>query len=373
MDATLPQMPSFNFDRLDPFALEQTLAYFRENPGQPVWEDYDNIGRGMYTNMLERDDGMDDWVMADGVQGVQAGLQDAAETARPLIPNTPIIMREVSIAGLQCTWEGCDIVSDSTGILSSHLESHALGACERWTRHSGCVWQGCQSKATFETAGAYKKHLKNIHTQPIICTKTKCSYRKPFRNEADLERHQATIHLGVEKFWCPYANCPSETQTFKRKDKLLLHIRETVHENDDYCPFQHCEAKQRDTATPFTTRRGISSHFTKIHEPNPEQGLRCALGSCGSNATRDVWYQTGLHDHLETCHGIEFHLAWVILENLRDSGSKVLLVDHFTHPDPDQSNRSYTGPWHDCTVCAQAPTENRTSFNGQIDGGKCTV
>ena len=32
MDSTLPQMQSFDFDRLDPIALEQTLAYLKAHP-----------------------------------------------------------------------------------------------------------------------------------------------------------------------------------------------------------------------------------------------------------------------------------------------------------------------------------------------------
>lgn len=32
MDPSLPQMDTFDFDRLDPIALEQTLAYFRAHP-----------------------------------------------------------------------------------------------------------------------------------------------------------------------------------------------------------------------------------------------------------------------------------------------------------------------------------------------------
>ena len=38
MDPTLPQVPSFDFDRLDPIALEETLAYLRQHP-EPLAED----------------------------------------------------------------------------------------------------------------------------------------------------------------------------------------------------------------------------------------------------------------------------------------------------------------------------------------------
>jgi hypothetical protein len=36
MDPTLPQMQSFDFDRLDPIALEDTLAYLRQHPEPPA-------------------------------------------------------------------------------------------------------------------------------------------------------------------------------------------------------------------------------------------------------------------------------------------------------------------------------------------------
>jgi hypothetical protein len=36
MDSTLPQMQSFDFDRLDPIALEDTLAYLRQHPEPPA-------------------------------------------------------------------------------------------------------------------------------------------------------------------------------------------------------------------------------------------------------------------------------------------------------------------------------------------------
>ena len=78
MDQTLPQMESFEFDRLDPIALEQTLAWFKENLELPAWEDYGGIGPGGYTGMLEGDGGMDDWLMDRGVEGELPNVVDTA-------------------------------------------------------------------------------------------------------------------------------------------------------------------------------------------------------------------------------------------------------------------------------------------------------
>ena len=56
MDPTLPQMPSFDFDRLDPIALEETLAYLRQHP-EPLAEDV--IG---FRAMLDDAVGEMDWM-----------------------------------------------------------------------------------------------------------------------------------------------------------------------------------------------------------------------------------------------------------------------------------------------------------------------
>ena len=66
-DATLPQMQSFDFNRLDPIALEQTLAYFRDNP-EPRPED---VG---YQNLLEDATGEHDWLVGDGMEESGAGV-----------------------------------------------------------------------------------------------------------------------------------------------------------------------------------------------------------------------------------------------------------------------------------------------------------
>jgi hypothetical protein len=59
MDSTLPQMQSFDFDGLDPIALEDTLAYLRQHPEPPA-EDvalFDD-----YQGLLEDAVGERDWM-----------------------------------------------------------------------------------------------------------------------------------------------------------------------------------------------------------------------------------------------------------------------------------------------------------------------
>jgi hypothetical protein len=59
MDSTLPQTQSFDFDRLDPVALEDTLAYLRQHPEPPA-EDVAIFGD--YQGLLEDAVGGRDWM-----------------------------------------------------------------------------------------------------------------------------------------------------------------------------------------------------------------------------------------------------------------------------------------------------------------------
>jgi len=266
---------------------------------------------------------------------------------------------------LLCTWKGCESVLDLTESLTTHLDNHAREASKQWSRMSRCTWSGCHSKAIFKTFGPYKTHLSNIHTHPIVCTDTRCSNLKPFRSVADLQRHRETIHLEL-RYQCPYDNCPTETQTFIRKDKLLKHIRETVHENDAYCSVYHCQTEQLHSASPFTTRKEISAHFGDYHELNPEEVFRCALGSCRNNPTHDFWNGWRLESHLKDCHGISS--PYGLNYNCKDAGSRAFDVEHFTSQDPNKSYRSYTGPWHDCTICAPQAQAHDGEFPTAQDG-----
>jgi hypothetical protein len=59
MDSTLPQMRSFGFDRLDPIALEDTLAYLRQHP-EPPTEDIALFGG--YQEMFDDAVAEGDWM-----------------------------------------------------------------------------------------------------------------------------------------------------------------------------------------------------------------------------------------------------------------------------------------------------------------------
>jgi hypothetical protein len=70
MDSTLPQMQSFDFDRLDPIALEDTLAYLRQYPEPPA----EHVALfGGYQGMLDDAVGEQDWMAETLQDGGQLG------------------------------------------------------------------------------------------------------------------------------------------------------------------------------------------------------------------------------------------------------------------------------------------------------------
>jgi hypothetical protein len=66
MDSFLPQMETFDFDRLDPIALEQTLAYLKAHP-EP--EDFQAMMDDAVAEKDWLDDGMQDSRLDMGMGG----------------------------------------------------------------------------------------------------------------------------------------------------------------------------------------------------------------------------------------------------------------------------------------------------------------
>ena len=188
-----------------------------------------------------------------------------------------------------CTWDGCQ-QQPSNFDLATHLQGHARDAQARWTPNSSCSWQGCKSKSRFKNQRQFVIHLENIHTKPLLCTKTHCSHKRPFRNEHDLQRHNSTMHCTERPWECPYDFCPSEIRTFARKDKWLQHIQETQHENDAFCPFGHCRLEQVRSGKPFENRKEIGQHFGgeyPLQASRDLDGYPCGLGSCAMIGGRE--------------------------------------------------------------------------------------
>jgi hypothetical protein len=256
---------------------------------------------------------------------------------------------------LRCTWDGCEFSVSSLGDLTNHLTEHSKESWAKWTSHSKCVWQGCKSKAIFKTSKLYGEHLKHIHSHPLLCTSPRCSYKKPFRNQADLNRHNQTAHRKEKKWECPYDSCGAETRTFARKDKWLKHIRETQHENDAFCPFFHCSLQQQKTLKLFANRKEISMHFASQHAGDPDSRYECALGSCGGDLKPDFWTIEGLFTHASKEHDIYIwpNLAKNILE-----GEHVFGNQHLRYYVKKYQKYQSEHIFHDCKLCGEDQPAN---------------
>lgn len=182
----------------------------------------------------------------------------------------------------KCTWDGCQQRLPGDKELRDHLSAHSVDALAHWACGSTCTWQGCKSKAKFKTTHQFNTHLENIHAKPLLCTRSRCTYKRPFRNKYELERHNSSKHSAGRPWECPYDYCPSETRAFARKDKWLKHIREVQHENDAFCPYQHCYPSTTRPGKGFEDRKKIATHFNRWHSLRVADGYGCALGSCGN-------------------------------------------------------------------------------------------
>ncbi|KAH8790625.1 hypothetical protein BGZ57DRAFT_24710 [Hyaloscypha finlandica] len=242
----------------------------------------------------------------------------------------------------KCTWDGCQQRSPGEKELGDHLSAHSEDALAHWACGSTCTWQGCKSKAKFKTTRQFNIHLENIHTKPLLCTRSRCTHKRPFRNKHELERHNSSKHSAERPWDCPYDYCPSETRAFARKDKWLKHIREVQHENDAFCPYLHCLSSTIRTEKGFEDRKEIATHFNLTHSWGVVDGYGCALGSCGNTGKHDRWHVLELYRHLEEQHKIREVFSYL--------GRKLEGTDHifrFQHVP-----LSFYNILTDCEMCA---------------------
>jgi hypothetical protein len=257
-----------------------------------------------------------------------------------------------------CTWNGCQEYLPPGNSLTEHRKTHADTALLQWSLGSNCLWNDCTSKATFNTQAKLQQHLKNIHIQPLICPEPRCTYKKPFRNRGDLNRHKTTAHSRLRLYSCPFNTWEADVKTFARKDKWLQHIRETEHDGDVLCPYPHCAEND---GVGFSSRKGISSHFRLRHsnyyiEDNyMGSQFQCALGFCALELVSEHWDYTDLQNHLRSHHGVDSNECERAYERaeLKDC-IRILRPEHMIQ----QSNGppSSWGPkiaWHECTICSK--------------------
>jgi hypothetical protein len=219
-----------------------------------------------------------------------------------------------------------------------------------WKENSRCTLDGCKTKTIFKTERSYNNHLNNIHLKPLLCSVPRCSYKKPFRNRSDLNRHKATRHSNERPYECPYPTCESETKRFARKDKWLHHIRETQHLNDAFCPYAHCSSM-----TEFTSRKEISKHFNKVHsvygvDERPRTYF-CSLGACAETID-EHWGEDQLKTHLEACHGLPKNRFLIWSLNGGTERTVYCVSDELQ--------------WHDCTICGPQKSSSSLAKNDPV-------
>jgi hypothetical protein len=206
-----------------------------------------------------------------------------------------------------CTWKGClsTLPFSSDAGLETHLQDHAEDIIQRWLGETGCTWSGCVSKAKFKLLSALKLHLENVHVKPLLCVRPRCSFKRPFQNIRDLQRHVQTKHSHTGVFRCPYKDCKSSTRSFARKDKWLQHVQDAQHQLSNFCPVQHCEKEVRGSFQGFQTPKEVVKHMFNEHaQPSLDvRDFSCAIGGCEIG---DPPYLTKaqLWRHLEADHSL---------------------------------------------------------------------
>jgi hypothetical protein len=260
----------------------------------------------------------------------------------------------------KCTWDGCQQRSPGDKELRDHLSAHSVDALAHWACGSTCTWQGCKSKAKFKTTRRFNIHLENIHTKPVLCTRSRCTHKRPFRNKHELERHDLSKHSAERPWECPYDYCPSETRAFARKDKWLKHIREVQHANDAFCLYLHCDSSTIRTEKGFEDRKEIATHFSLKHSGGAVDGYGCALGSCGNTGKRDRWDVWDPKTHLHYQHKIV--LSWDYPRTRLQGTDHIFRSQHVP--------LDFYNKWIDCEICAspilQTPLGNTTSTSAQF-------
>lgn len=153
-----------------------------------------------------------------------------------------------------------------------------------------CTEANCRSKALYKTLSQFRQHVRNIHQEPLLCTVLGCTHKRPFGKQADLNRHVTSKHETTISFFCDDESCPAHIDGFKRKDKLLKHLREDHPQVQ--CTQTHCSA----TVADFQQQ----SHMEEAHGP-----FECALGRCRSSPPSN-FTRAQLERHLKDHHKMSY-------------------------------------------------------------------
>ncbi|PMD12799.1 hypothetical protein NA56DRAFT_454081 [Hyaloscypha hepaticicola] len=228
-----------------------------------------------------------------------------------------------------CTWKECPTTLPfaNDADLELHLKSHAEDVIQRLSNDGSCTWSG-YSKAKFKLS-ALKLHLQNVHVKPLICGHPGCSYKRPFRNISDLQRHVHTKHSQTGVFRCPYKECRSSTRTFKRKDKWLKHVEDAQHQLDKFCPVQHCWIGARGGSVNFENPKEVVKHMLDAHGGTSDQvrHFSCAIGGC---EVGDPPFLTKhqLMSHLMLHHHFGFAMTQLVVDAVETTEGHQLQLAH---------------------------------------------
>jgi hypothetical protein len=121
----------------------------------------------------------------------------------------------------------CDITSCGRKFyrkdkLKDHVRNVHEGTSSKQAASSIC--EDCE--CVFATPGELRSHVNRKHVRRFQCGE--CT--QAFHLNADLKRHQSTVHEAAveQNYPCPNKGC---TQTFARKDHLLRHEKNCKHRN----------------------------------------------------------------------------------------------------------------------------------------------
>ncbi|CAG9951354.1 unnamed protein product [Clonostachys rosea f. rosea IK726] len=189
-----------------------------------------------------------------------------------------------------------------------------------------CTEANCRSKAQYKTLSQFRQHVRNTHHQPLLCTRPSCTHRRPFGKESDLDQHVRSKHEATISFFCGDESCPAHVDGFKRKDKLLKHLREDHPQVQ--CTKTHCSATAADLQQ--------QSHMEEAHGP-----FECALGHCRTSLPSN-FTRIQLERHLKGHHKMSYDCIVGIRTRMMsdlDVRSEHLL----RHPRKSR--------WEKCSIC----------------------
>jgi hypothetical protein len=225
----------------------------------------------------------------------------------------------------------CSQIQDKQYIQERELLESAMLAEQAWSIGMKCSWSGCTSRAVFKTRVSFNKHVRNVHTDPLLCFVANCPQKTPFGRLSDLRRHQQSAHSAERKFVCGVSSCDARIKEFARKDHLTKHMRER-HDNY-FCPIFHCP---RSTKCSFDKPERLAEHIETDHGP-----YECSLGAC-AQAPLSKFSSRSLSSHLRNHHGtVELGSHWV--EYLLEERASLTLTDL------NFSKVSYS--YSECKIC----------------------